>query len=343
MLHVAADGSKSRKVKPSNGAPSGGSGTCMRSTWPNPSRIGNTSLTASNSTHSAHDGSETSRSFRLRTFQLLNGVVYIGSTDGNVYALNASTGLLKWATQTDGGIESSPAVVNGVVYIGNDQGDVFALNGATGLIKWGYGTGGTVASSPAVFNGTVYVGSGDDDTVYALNAANGSAEWTTETGGSVVSSPAVANGVVYVGADEASIYAMDAGNGGVLWAGTTGGGIESSPTVANGVVYVGSDDASLYAYSLGVVLEPNRPSPSSLHPNYGLTVRRRSQTNRTSGHTGRSRIRDLPVRSGAMRFPRNGSWHASTGGARRPPPDPGSGPPVSSACRTSAQIRAGKR
>lgn len=79
--------------------------------------------------------------------------------------------------------------------------------------------------------------------------------------------------MVYVGSDDASIYALDAGNGGVLWAGTAGGGIESSPTVTNGVVYVGSDDASVYAYSLGVVLGSNRPSPSSLHPNYGLTVR----------------------------------------------------------------------
>jgi outer membrane protein assembly factor BamB len=68
------------------------------------------------------------------------------------------------------------------------------------------------------------------------------------------------------------MYALDAGNGAVLWTATTGFNILSSPAVANGVVYVGSGDESIYAYSLGVVLGPIRPKPSSLHPNYSLKV-----------------------------------------------------------------------
>jgi len=45
---------------------------------------------------------------------MANGVVYVGSYDGNVYALNARTGALLWKYTTGGAVESSPAVANGV-------------------------------------------------------------------------------------------------------------------------------------------------------------------------------------------------------------------------------------
>jgi hypothetical protein len=61
-------------------------------------------------------------------------------------------------------IESSPAVVGGTVYIGSGDGNVYALDPADGSERWSYDTGGEepvyddVISSPAVVNGTVYVG-----------------------------------------------------------------------------------------------------------------------------------------------------------------------------------------
>ena len=45
---------------------------------------------------------------------------------------------------------SSPAVVNGVVYVGSNDHYVYALNAATGTYIWSYKTGGSVDSSPAV-------------------------------------------------------------------------------------------------------------------------------------------------------------------------------------------------
>ena len=56
---------------------------------------------------------------------------------------------------------SSPAVANGVVYVGSIDDNVYALNAATGAKLWGYTTGSYVDSSPAVANGVVYVGSYD--------------------------------------------------------------------------------------------------------------------------------------------------------------------------------------
>ena len=70
-----------------------------------------------------------------------------------------SNGQLKWNYTTGGDVDSSPAVANGVVYVGSDDHNVYALNATTGAKLWNYTTGGTCDSSPAVANGVVYVGS----------------------------------------------------------------------------------------------------------------------------------------------------------------------------------------
>ena len=46
-----------------------------------------------------------------------HGVVYVGSSDNNIYALNAGTGAKLWNFDTDVAVDSSPTVVNGVVYV----------------------------------------------------------------------------------------------------------------------------------------------------------------------------------------------------------------------------------
>jgi outer membrane protein assembly factor BamB len=101
-------------------------------------------------------------------------VVYVGSNDGNVYALNGATGTQLWSFTTGGTVGSSPAVANGVVYVGSSDGNVYALNAATGTRLWSFATGGSVGSSPAVANGVVYVGSSDGN-LYAFDLTGGQA------------------------------------------------------------------------------------------------------------------------------------------------------------------------
>jgi outer membrane protein assembly factor BamB/serine/threonine protein kinase len=176
-----------------------------------------------------------------------NGVVYAGSMDGKLYAFDTATGQQKWLALTKGSIYSSPVVANGVVYVGSDDGKLYAFDAATGQPKWTALTGGSIDSSPAVANGVVYVGS-DDGKLYAFDAATGQQQWTASTGGGVNSSPAVVNGFVYVGSDDGKLYAFDAITGLQHWAASTGGGIGSSPAVVNGFVYVGSENHKVYAF-----------------------------------------------------------------------------------------------
>jgi outer membrane protein assembly factor BamB len=166
---------------------------------------------------------------------------------------------------------SSPAVVGGVVYIGSSDGTLWAYPadgcgaGFCDTALWQSTDLAQIMDSPTVANGVVYVGSQTDDENAAgkLNAFSASGcgasmcapLWQGVAGSQSIleSSPAVADGVVYVGALDGGLYAFGADGCGTalcqpLWVGQTGGSIESTPLVAKGVVYVGSDDGKLYAF-----------------------------------------------------------------------------------------------
>ena len=98
---------------------------------------------------------------------VVGGVVYFGSGDGNLYALDSKTGKEKWRFETGDVVFSSPSVVGGVVYFGSVDNNLYALDSKTGKEKWRFETGSYVYSSPSVVGGVVYFGS-EDNYLYAV-------------------------------------------------------------------------------------------------------------------------------------------------------------------------------
>jgi outer membrane protein assembly factor BamB len=209
---------------------------------------------------------------------LANGSVYVGSTDGYLYAVDVDSGKLKWKFETKARVVSSPAVAGGLVYFSSYDGWFYAVNAADGKPKWKFNNGGErryaakhihgalpagetmpdpfdcYLSSPAVWNGAVYFGSGDGN-IYALNASTGELKWKFHTGDVVHASPAISGGTLFVGSWDSYFYAIDATSGKEQWRFKTGEdpgihnqvGIQSSAAVADGVVYFGCRDSNLYA------------------------------------------------------------------------------------------------
>jgi eukaryotic-like serine/threonine-protein kinase len=206
------------------------------------------------------------------------GVVYVGSGDGNLYALRQTDGTVIWRYTTQGDVTSSPAVFDRAVFFASTDGFVYAVDAATGALRWRFKTGGEsrfqargihgikpptqmmadpfdlFISSPAIAAGIVYIGSGDHS-VYALDAASGDLRWKFATGDVVHATPAVAGGLVYIGSWDRNFYALDAASGALRWKFQTGDdqkihnqiGIQGSASVANGIVYFGCRDSHLYA------------------------------------------------------------------------------------------------
>lgn len=187
---------------------------------------------------------------------IANGIVYITSSDNNLYAFDATTGAKKWQVSTGahagGGsfIFSSPVIVGNILYIGSNDHQVYAFDATTGGKIWSKATGGSIYSSPAVVGNVLYIGSTDHN-IYAFKTSDGSLLWKYTTGNQVYSSPAVVNNVVYIGSDDSKLYALDASTGTLLWIGAVGGHIDSSPTVVDGMVYLGAADSRVYAFNDG--------------------------------------------------------------------------------------------
>jgi outer membrane protein assembly factor BamB len=69
---------------------------------------------------------------------------------------------LKWKFEAGGEVRSIPEVSDGVVYFGSFDHHLYALDVKTGKEKWKFQTGGNFKSSPAVSDGVVYFGSSDN-------------------------------------------------------------------------------------------------------------------------------------------------------------------------------------
>lgn len=170
---------------------------------------------------------------------VVNGVAYVGSTNGVVYALNASTGTTVWTYKTGGMVESSTAVAHGVVYVSSDDGNLYALKASTGAKVWRFHGG---SGSPAIVNGVVYVGGGSE--CYALKAPTGTVIWSRPIPG--CSTPAVANQLAFITSGTGGLYALDASTGAKIWQRDLTGGA-AVPTIVNGVVYVAGGKGSAWS------------------------------------------------------------------------------------------------
>ncbi len=58
---------------------------------------------------------------------MVNGIIYVGSDDNHLYALDASSGSSKWSFQTGGLIESMPIVAENVVYVSSSDAKLYAI------------------------------------------------------------------------------------------------------------------------------------------------------------------------------------------------------------------------
>ena len=74
-----------------------------------------------------------SRGFRAPP-AIVGDMVYVADKEGSFYALDAVTGQEIWRLQLDGWVDYDPAITDGVIYIGTMAGSVYALgDGGTEL------------------------------------------------------------------------------------------------------------------------------------------------------------------------------------------------------------------
>lgn len=88
-----------------------------------------------------------------------NGMVFVPGPK-RLSALDARTGALIWKFEAGVSL-ASPALSGQIVFIGSSDGRLFALDAAAGTERWTAITTGAIENAPAVVHGTVYVASTD--------------------------------------------------------------------------------------------------------------------------------------------------------------------------------------
>ena len=120
----------------------------------------------------------------------VDGVIYLGASDGILYAIDADTGKSQWTYTTESSIKSSPSIQDGVIYFGDGDGVFHAVDIATQKMKWKYITEGEIISS-ANFSGESVLFGSYDGFLYCLNINNGDLLWKYETEGYVHGTPGI--------------------------------------------------------------------------------------------------------------------------------------------------------
>ncbi|MFC1474520.1 PQQ-binding-like beta-propeller repeat protein [bacterium] len=177
------------------------------------------------------------------------GVIFVGTDDLRMLALDAESGDVKWSFRAAGPVESSPAVSGGRVFFGCNKGELYSLNAETGEKEWQKKVGGRIEGRPLVMNGTVYTGT-TEEKVHAFDAGTGALRWERNLGGSIVSSAAGEGDIVVVGTLGGQVFGLGTNDGSVKWTFKNAGPVEADPAIHDGVVYVGTHYGFLHAFNL---------------------------------------------------------------------------------------------
>jgi outer membrane protein assembly factor BamB len=217
-----------------------------------------------------------------------DGIIYVGTKDGRVVAINSSTENLEWdysilITTPSGGLScgetsvptaiyGTPVVDGSIVYIGTYSGQVLALNmlaRSQNLTfpqqrygEWSWNCPIDNARSNAIvadllLNGdTIYVSS-SNGRVYSLDKEFSDLNWESnvldEKHRKLWTSPVIQNNTLYVSTYDGHIYALSLETEDLLdWSFESEAGFASSPVVYENAIFVSSFDRYLYAVNVTI-------------------------------------------------------------------------------------------
>jgi outer membrane protein assembly factor BamB len=175
-----------------------------------------------------------------------NGKLYIGSTNGIMYALDAQTGDFLWEFETEKEIWATPAVDEDTVYFGSFDEKFYAVNTSDGSKRWEFTAEGAIAATPLINEDIIYVGSLDKN-LYALNTDSGSLKWQFTGKNWFWALPVLYGGNIYAGCMDNRVYILNAETGNKVNELDLGNPVASSPVVIGNSVIFASKEGVVFS------------------------------------------------------------------------------------------------
>ena len=166
--------------------------------------------------------------------------------DETLYHYDIRSNDFLWKVEA-GDISTEPLVLEDAVVVSSLYNHVDLYELETGTRIWTFETDDQIRSSPAYAHNMVVFGC-DDHHLYAVDKANGRLKWKYKTGAPVQSIPGINSKekVVYIGSLDNHFYALKLETGEKLWDFSAGGKIFNGIAIDDGKVIFGSTDRHLY-------------------------------------------------------------------------------------------------
>lgn len=147
--------------------------------------------------------------------------VYAAGHQGDVMALAADSGRVKWRTHLKTSLGAGPGVGGGLVVVGSVKGEVIALDAATGVQRWRTSLGGEILAPAAVGAAMVLVRT-VDGRLQGLAAADGRVAWSYEQPVPRLSlrgsaAPVISGDMALCAFDNGKVVALGLDGGDLLW------------------------------------------------------------------------------------------------------------------------------
>ena len=205
------------------------------------------------------------------TAAILDKTVYVGSTDGNLYAFDLASGEVRWKYATELGFTAPIAARDGRVYAGDADAKVYCWNADDGKLAWEFEAEAEINSGVNFFvrdSGEALALFGDQSgRLFALDAQSGKHVWTYEAPDQIRCTPAIARGTAFVAGCDGRLHAVDCTSGKETASVELGDPTGSTPAIVGNMAYVGTEGNRFFAvdWRAGDVAwtfeSPRRPGP----------------------------------------------------------------------------------
>ncbi len=180
--------------------------------------------------------------------------VFFGDDGGTIHCVSLGGGKEVWKFKTEGSIEATPLLLDGVCYIGVSDGFLYALDAATGALKWKHETGDKImgganwTKAPDSDAKWVVVGS-HDFSLYALDAKTGKPVWKLETDNFINGTPAITGrGETIFGGCDAILHVVSVKDGKQVRQMEVDAYVQGSVAADGAMVYFGNHSNQVYAF-----------------------------------------------------------------------------------------------
>ena len=177
------------------------------------------------------------------------GVVVVGSSDRNLYGLDAKTGKMLWTATTGYAFTADPVIAGDVVVIGDEGGNIDGFDLKTGKTVWNFGASGAIDDAAVTAGSTAYVVS-EDHNVYALDIRTGQTLWQHAMDDYAAYPPILVGHELVVDNRAGQLIALDAAHGSLVWQTDLDGTPFSAPIAWQGgkavVLKIGDHDVGAF-------------------------------------------------------------------------------------------------